>query len=217
MSCLVMAKAPVAGRAKTRLGARVGMALAADLAAAALLDTIDACVEAVGAERCSLALEGDLAGAARGDEIAEALRGWHVFGQRGNELGERLACAHADAPAGPRVQIGMDTPQVTSALLHALLDGLGTHDATLASATDGGWWALAVARGDDAGPLVAVPMSTATTGDDTAAALRAGGLTVAPGPVLCDVDTVEDAVLVTAQAPWTRFAASWRAIAERSA
>ena len=45
---LVLAKAPVAGRVKTRLGADVGMAYAADLAAAALLDTLLACTAAFG-------------------------------------------------------------------------------------------------------------------------------------------------------------------------
>lgn len=217
MSCLVVAKAPVAGRAKTRLGRIVGMSAAADLAAAALLDTIDACEGAVGAERCTIALEGDLADAARGAEIADALRGWTVLDQRGGELGERLALAHEDAPAGPRVQVGMDTPQVTAVLLQDVLDRLSSHDAVLAPAADGGWWALAVARGADAGALVGVPMSTARAGQDTAAALRADGLRVATGPVLRDVDTAEDAALVAEQAPSTRFAATWRAVAVRSA
>ena len=216
-SCLVVAKAPLAGRVKTRLGRHVGMAMAADLAAAALLDTIDACAEAVDPGLCSIALDGDLADAVRGDEIAGRLLGWHVFPQRGADLGVRLAHAHADAPGLPRVQIGMDTPQVTPELLRDVLEGLRTHDAALAPATDGGWWALALAGGTDAGALVGVPTSTSTTGHDTVTALRARGLSVTSGPVLRDVDTVEDAALVAAQAPWTRFAAAWRAGARRSA
>ena len=39
---LVVAKAPVPGQAKTRLAASVGEQAAADIAAAALLDTLDA-------------------------------------------------------------------------------------------------------------------------------------------------------------------------------
>lgn len=216
-SCLVVAKVPRPGSVKTRLGRRVGMGLAADLAAAALLDTLDACAQAVGADLCNIALDGDPAHGARGDEIAAQLVGWQVFPQRGADLGERLAFAHSDARDLPRVQIGMDTPHVTPSLLLSVLEALGTHDAALAPAADGGWWALALAGGTGAGALVGVPMSTPTTGDDTAAALRASGLTVASGPLLRDVDTVEDAVLVAAQAPWTRFAATWRAVAERSA
>ncbi len=44
----MLAKAPVAGRVKTRLGADVGMAYAAELAAAALLDSLDACADGFG-------------------------------------------------------------------------------------------------------------------------------------------------------------------------
>ena len=215
-SCLVVAKVPRPGSVKTRLGRRVGMGLAADLAAAALLDTLDACADAVVADLCSIALDGDPAHGARGDEIAARLLGWQVFGQRGTDLGERLAFAHADARDLPRVQIGMDTPQITPALLHQVLEELGTHDAALAPAADGGWWALALAGGACAGALAGVPMSTPTTRDDTAKALRANGQTVASGPLLHDVDTVEDAELVAAQAPWTLFAATWRVATERS-
>ena len=215
-SCLVVAKVPRPGFVKTRLGRRVGMGVAADLAAAALLDTLDACSEAVGPTRCSIALEGDLADGVRSDEIVDRLLGWQVFSQRGTDLGERLSFAHADAPDLPRVQIGMDTPQITPALLHKVLEGLETHDAALAPAADGGWWALALAGGACAGALAGVPMSTPTTRDDTAKALRANGQTVASGPLLHDVDTVEDAELVAAQAPWTLFAATWRVATERS-
>ena len=43
---LVVAKAPVAGRVKTRLGAAIGMAAAAEVAASALLDSLLACTAA---------------------------------------------------------------------------------------------------------------------------------------------------------------------------
>jgi len=215
-TCLVVAKTPQPGLVKTRLGQQVGMAAAADLAAAALLDTLDACVAAVGADRCSVALDGELSEAVRRDEIGDRLRGWMVFPQCGGALGERLAQAHADAPPLPRVQTGMDTPQVTPALLRAVADGLVGHDADLAPAVDGGWWALAIRRASYAAALADVPMSTATAGDDTRAALLDRGLTVATGPVLRDVDTVEDAALVAKEAPWTRFATAWLALPEGS-
>src|SRR5690349_472622 len=111
---LLTAKAPVAGQAKTRLGAVTGMGAAADLAAAALLDTIDACAAAFSS--CHLALAGDLAEAERTEELRAALAGWDVFAQVGETFAERLAHAH-DHVGGPVVQIGMDTPQVTPARL----------------------------------------------------------------------------------------------------
>ena len=45
---------------KTRLGADIGMERAAEVAAAALLDTLAACVTAVGAGHCHLSLAGEL-------------------------------------------------------------------------------------------------------------------------------------------------------------
>src|SRR5205085_8467621 len=88
---LVVAKAPVAGRVKTRLGAEIGSGSAAEVAAAALLDTIAACRDAFGVDGCLLALAGDLTDAVRGDEIARALDGWSVARQRGATFSERLA------------------------------------------------------------------------------------------------------------------------------
>ena len=129
----MLAKAPVAGRVKTRLGADVGMAYAADLAAAALLDTLLACTAAFGPGSCRLALAGDLTGAVRADELHAALGGWTVVPQRGGDFAERLVNAHLDAAEhdGAVVQIGMDTPQVTTGQLTAVADGLAHHGAVL--------------------------------------------------------------------------------------
>lgn len=110
---LVVAKAPVVGRVKTRLGQVVGMERAAELATAALLDTLAACAEAYGVERCHLALDGDLADARGADELLEAVSGWSVHPQRGAGFAERLVRAHrtvATATDAPVVQVGMDTP-----------------------------------------------------------------------------------------------------------
>lgn len=212
---LVVAKAPVPGLAKTRLGAQVGHVAAADLAAAALLDTLDACAAAFGGV-CHLALAGDLRGARRADHIRAALRSWHVFAQEGESLGERLAHAHgtlaAEAP-GAVVQVGMDTPQLTSGLLvdagEALLPGRGV----IGPAADGGWWLLGLAEPADAVVLAEVPMSTPRTGFDTRRALTGWGVRLSSGPTLRDVDTVADAALVAREAPHTRFAEAWSRVA----
>ncbi len=213
---LVIAKAPVPGLAKTRLGAEVGMDVAAELAAAALLDTLQTCAATVGVAGCRLALEGDLTSAVYADRLAAALAGWTVFPQRGDGLAERLACSHLDLAAeqpGPVVQICMDTPQVTEADLTAVIDGLDDHDAVLADAEDGGWWALALADPRRGEHLVGVPMSTPTTGAATRSAFEAAGLTVGRGPVLRDVDVVDDADAVAAAcAADSAFAELWRRV-----
>lgn len=206
---LVVAKAPVAGRAKTRLGADIGLAEAAEVAAAALIDSLAACREAVGPRRCHLSLAGDLGPAARGAEIARLLDGWTVTVQVGAGLGERLARAHRDVGAGPVVQIGMDTPQVTAAMLVEAAAGLATHDAVLGPAEDGGWWTLALRHPAAASAVRGVPMSTSTTYDDTRAALLAAGVGVGSTVALRDVDTAADAEAVAATAPGGEFARAW--------
>ncbi|MCF6378023.1 DUF2064 domain-containing protein [Nocardioides KLBMP 9356] len=210
MKVLLVAKAPVAGRVKTRLGALVGHDAAADLAAAALLDTLDAC-RATGAGG-HLSLDGDVADAVRGAEVAAALEGWTVTPQRGDDFAARLVAAHRDAGDGVVVQIGMDTPQVTAAALVDVVDAMADHDAVLAPATDGGWWALARRRADVVRHLREVPMSSDRTFDETQAALERAGARVTHGASMTDVDEVADADLVASLAPGTRFAEAWRAL-----
>ena len=218
---LVMAKAPVAGLVKTRLGADIGMDEAAGLAAAALLDTLDACTRGFGADRCHLALDGDLSSAVHGELVRQALSGWTVTGQRGDTFAARLVNAHvalAETAPGPVVQIGMDTPQVTPRLLAAVVAALGEEadpagaDAVLGAAPDGGWWVLALRDSANAAPLNDVAMSTPTTCADTRQALSSGGLRVSSAAPLRDVDTVPDAVAVAREAPHTRFAQAWTTV-----
>lgn len=207
---LVMAKAPVPGRAKTRLGAVVGHDLAADLAAAALIDTLFACRRS--GARTVVALAGELADSPHGAALTRATADCEIFAQEGDDFAERLVHAHRVAGPGVVVQIGMDTPQMTSDDLVAVAARLTEgDDAVLAPATDGGWWALARRDPAVAVPLSEVEMSTPTTCDDTKAALEAAGFRVATGHELCDVDTVEDAQEVADGAPGTHFARLWLA------
>jgi len=211
-SVLVVAKAPEPGRVKTRLGADVGMDLAAELAAAALLDTLSACAAFTPSRHLSLA--GELDRAVRAGDLMAAVQGWTVHPQVGDDFAERLADAHSRV-AGPVVQVGMDTPHLTPALLRDAAAGLATYDAVLGPAEDGGWWVLALRDPARAAALAGVPMSTPTTGADTRAALEAAGLSVGTTAVLRDVDTVADADAVAASAPDTRFAAAWTNRASR--
>jgi glycosyltransferase A (GT-A) superfamily protein (DUF2064 family) len=198
---LVLAKAPVPGRVKTRLCPPCTPGQAAGIAAAALADTLDA--TAAAAAGTVLALDGRMAAPA----------GVAVREQRGGSLGERIAAAFAGLP-GPVLQVGMDTPQVTPGLLDQCLAALdATVDAVLGPATDGGWWALGLHDPAHAGLIAGVPMSTPDTGRLTAAALRDAGLRVGTLPTLRDVDTWADAVAVAGLAPHGRFAAAVGAVA----
>ncbi|MCU1619869.1 MAG: uncharacterized protein JWR41_1875, partial [Modestobacter sp.] len=192
---LVITKAPVPGRSKTRLTPPCTPEQAAAIAAAAVGDTLDA-VRATPVQRRVVALDGE-----PGDLD---LTGCVVVPQVEGDLGNRLAHAFADAmdtPDGdlPTLLIGMDTPQVSPQLLADCLDQLvaaGPGTAVLGTAPDGGWWALGVHSPAAALVLPDVPMSRKDTALLTRAALQQAGLTVLDLPELTDIDHFPDAVSV---------------------
>ena len=152
---VVIAKAPVPGRVKTRLTPPYTPHEAARLAEAALADTLQAAARAPFA-RHVLALAGASA-ALRGPRPAGSPRagwlppGFEVTGQRGDGLDERIAAALDEAYAQlavPVVLIGMDTPQVTPGLLESVARPLarGEADAVFGPARDGGFWLLGLRR-----------------------------------------------------------------------
>lgn len=209
---MVIAKEPVPGRVKTRLTPPYTPGEAAWLAEAALADTLGA-VRSAPAARRVLALDG-----VPGRWLPP---GFDVIGQRGGGLAERIAWALADARASwpaPVVLIGMDTPQVTPALLAAAAGPLvsGAADATFGPAEDGGFWLLGL-REIDPALVLGVPMSRPDTGSRQLARLHEAGLRVRLLPELADVDTAEQAERIAAAAPGSRFAGRVRALADRSA
>ena len=213
VTVLVVAKAPVPGLAKTRLAATLGDAAAADIAAAALLDTLDAVADAQ-VETRVVAMTGDLARACRAPEIRDRLAAFTVIDQRGDDFAARLVNAHADAAAltgRPVLQIGMDTPQVSAELLTDCARALLSAPVVLGMARDGGWWVLGVTEAATAKCLLDVPMSRSDTGALTLAALQHTGVSVTLVEELHDVDTVDDIETVrTRCGPSSRFVATTR-------
>ncbi|SDF46290.1 TIGR04282 family arsenosugar biosynthesis glycosyltransferase [Klenkia brasiliensis] len=196
---LVITKAPVPGRSKTRLTPPCTPEQAAAVASAAVGDTLDV-VRATPVQRRVVALDG-----APGDLD---LTGMVVVPQVEGDLGTRLAAAFADAMAGdgdlPTLLVGMDTPQISPELLTDSLARLvtaGPGSVVLGTAPDGGWWALGVHTPDAAAVLPDVPMSRDDTAANTRAALEAAGLTVLDLPQLTDVDHWAEAVEVAALCP----------------
>lgn len=202
----VIAKAPVAGRVKTRLCPPCTPEQAAALAEAALRDTLAAMAQ-IRETRSGRAVR-------RVILLDGAPGPWHhderLVAQRGDGLDERLAAAFEDLCDTPTLIVGMDTPQVTGALLSDALAALDTSDAVLGAVADGGYWCIGLRRADPRA-LLGVPMSTAHTLAAQRARLDDLGLTTAEVGALVDVDTIDDAAQVAALAPETRFA---RAFAE---
>lgn len=194
---LVIAKQPVAGRAKTRLTPPCTPDQAATLADAALRDTLETAAK-VPASRHVLVFEGD-----PGPWRPE---GFEVMAQRGDGLGQRLQAAFDDV-GGPALLIGMDTPQVTSAQLGEAVRALDDEgvDSVLGPTADGGYWCVGF-RGPVPGAFDGVPMSAPDTYERQRERFAELGVRVGHQPLLRDVDTIDDAKAVAAIAPGTRFA-----------
>jgi len=209
---LVIAKSPQPGRVKTRLTPARTPEQAAQLAEAALVDTLTTLAR-VPAGRRLLVLDGP-----PGRWLPP---GWEVVPQCGGGLDARLAAAFASASEGddgpPALLVGMDTPQLEARVVAEALSRAGRIgvDAWFGPAADGGFWAFGLARPDPELArrlLLGVPMSHSSTGAALRERLATAGLRVATLPVLNDVDTVADAAEVAALAPGSRFTFTWRAV-----
>jgi hypothetical protein len=197
VALLVIAKAPVPGRSKTRLCPPCSFEEAVALAEASLRDTLDA-VLATPVPHRVLVLDG-----APGPWLPD---GFDVIPQRGNGLGERLAGAFEDC-GEPAFLVGMDTPQVTPALLSQGLAAVERGETAFGAAPDGGYWAIGLPR-PDRRVFHGIPMSRPDTGTRQRERLVELGLNICDLPPLRDVDTFADARAVAAAAPATRFAAA---------
>jgi glycosyltransferase A (GT-A) superfamily protein (DUF2064 family) len=205
-SLVLIAKQPVPGRVKTRLIGERTAQQAADLAAAAIADTVRALNDFPCHNRVLL-FDGDPAGV-----VAD---GWQLITQTTGGLDERLSAGFDALPAGPALLVGMDTPQLTADLLRF---DPANYDACLGLAADGGFWTIGFTDPRQArGCILGVPMSTAATGTEQLRRLTERGLSVQSLPVLTDVDTPDTAHEVALAAPGTEFAALWRQLGESAA
>lgn len=178
----VMAKAPVAGRVKTRLGRDIGEARATALARALLRDTWTlAC--SVPELDVALALEGPSDGLA----LWPAPRLWS---QGEGDLGTRLERALGRALAAHpfALVIGADCPHLPPERIRQAASALQQGaDATLVPAVDGGF-ALLGLRTCPTGLLAELPWSVPHTASATEQRLRQRGLSVRRLAPTFDVD-----------------------------
>ena len=138
----IFARLPTAGRTKTRLAAAIGDELAARLAAAFLLDTLDH-AKALPDVRVVLAGMPD-DDESRAAFAALAGPGVEFWPQPDGDLGGRLS-AFFDAflPISSRVVvIGADSPSLPPAIVQSAMDRLRRSDVMLGPAADGGFYLL---------------------------------------------------------------------------
>ena len=195
---IIMAKAPIAGRVKTRLAPLLGddgaLALHRQLIESTLFRARDAALGAV-----TLWVEGDITL----PEITTCALRQRVGlqAQQGADLGARMqaafahtfAQAFANAPASDRrcLLIGSDCPALTSLTLRAASTALEHHDAVLVPALDGGYVLIGLTRPQ---PVLFDGIAWGT--DRVLAATRArmtdAGLSCVELDPLPDLDTPDD-------------------------
>lgn len=189
----VMAKAPLAGLAKTRLAPALGAAGAAALAEQ-LLEYAVAQAVAAGLGEVALWVTPDTAHAA-----FVRLRQRHgvaLFEQGAGDLGARMARVFEQTLAAgdtPLLLMGSDAPALHAAMLRQAAAALQTHDAVFVPALDGGY-ALVGLRRPQPALFDGMTWSTAAVMAHTRDRLQGAGLRWAELPPVADVDEPADLV-----------------------
>jgi glycosyltransferase A (GT-A) superfamily protein (DUF2064 family) len=175
---LITAKAPLPGNVKTRLSPPLAPELAARLAEAFLTDVL-------GAARAVDPGAGFLCPAADAADLRRRFPGVPVVAQ----AGAGLAAALAGGVRGGAVVVAGDAPGIRPATIAAA--ATADADLVLAPSRDGGF-ALIRMRLHRPAVFADIHWSTGRVLDQTVAAGRAAGLTVALLDPVADVDTIAD-------------------------
>ena len=198
----VMAKAPVAGFAKTRLAPVLGPDGAAALALRLLQHAVAQAAAAAAAGRGPVTLWAtpDM----RHPVFAQlqALHGLTLAVQGQGDIGQRMARVFAQSFAqtgGPLLLMGSDLPGLSAAVLRDAAAALAGHDAVFVPALDGGYGLVGLHR-PLPGLFDGVAWSTPQVMAQTRQRLAACGLRHAELPPLPDID--EPADLVHLPAGW---------------
>jgi uncharacterized protein len=175
---LIAAKAPLPGRAKTRLSPPLPPALAARLAEAFLTDVL-------GVARLVDAGAGFLCPAADAADLRRRFAGVPLLVQDGDGLTGALA----SGVRGGAVVLAGDAPGIRPEAIMAAASSPA--DVALGPTRDGGFGLIRMRRFR---PEIfdGIRWSTGSVLDQTVAACRAAGLTVALLDPVADVDTVDD-------------------------
>lgn len=193
VTLVVMAKAPLAGRAKTRLIPALGPRGAADLAGQMLMRTL-AAAQASGVGPVELCAEPAVSSA---DWQSVTLPGGLDYSTQGEgDLGERMAGVSKRLLARGEAVIlmGTDCVQMSPALLRRAVAALNGSDAVVYPTRDGGYALLGLRRFT---PDIFrdMPWSTDRVFSLTRERLHHLGWRVAVGECLDDVDQPEDLTL----------------------
>jgi rSAM/selenodomain-associated transferase 1 len=191
---VIVAKAPVAGRVKTRLAATLGSERATEVAVAMLLDTLEGC-------RRVFSDVGVLCGADADVQPLRELAGptAPIVVQEGAGLGSALSTGARFAVGRGRaaIMVSSDIPGVPPGALEATAAHLaGGADVVLGPGHDGGYWLIAM-REEHPELFARIAWSTGSVLDATLARCRALGLDVRLVERWRDIDTEVDVAALT--------------------
>ena len=192
---VIFAKAPVPGRAKTRLAPALGEEGAAALARRMLDRTVAeaSAVLVASTELCVTPAPDDPDWAGRLPRKAT-----RVIDQGAGDLGDRLArAADRVLSEGDRaVLIGTDCPALTERRLRAACWELESHDAVIHPTFDGGYALLGLNRFDPS-IFADIPWSGPDVARLTIGRIRALGWHLHLGETLRDIDTPDDLAYIS--------------------
>ncbi|MGC4190505.1 MAG: DUF2064 domain-containing protein [Thermomicrobiales bacterium] len=193
---LIAARNPVAGETKTRLGATIGMACAAQLYGTFLHDLVDRFMTAD--------LSYDLGWAYTPEshpfrvtieriQPDRELDHVHFVMQEGSDWAARQAMLlrwGAEQGYAATVLTASDSPQMTRAMVDDAFAGLDAADVVVGRVHDGGYYLIGVRGFLDV--VTGVPMSTTTAARDLISQARRRGLDVATIESTFDIDVEAD-------------------------
>ena len=185
---IMMSKAPVEGRVKTRLAKDTSSAFAANLQKAFITDIADRF--ASGAFRTVVACAPDC----EHPTFQELMKnGWELWDQGSGSLGERMRRARdsaLDEGAGPVVFIGSDSPTLPKALVDSAFEALGHCELVLGPAFDGGYYLIGTSAREDS-IFTNIPWGTGSVFSTTVLRLQEQRTRFAVLPFWYDVDDID--------------------------
>jgi uncharacterized protein len=181
---VIFAKAPVAGRVKTRLIPALGAEGAAQLARDMLARTLE--------EAQATGLEVELCGDPDPTQWREPIASVRFTAQGPGDLGDRLArTAERVLAAQPVLLVGTDCPDLHRGRLRAAAEALEGCDAIIHPAADGGYALLGLRRFDPS-LFAGIAWSGPSVAQATIERIAALGWSLRIADTLCDIDEPAD-------------------------
>jgi len=203
---VVMAKAPVAGKVKTRLIPQMGPQGAAEVYKAMLQCILQR------ARRLNQASNGGSSGALSGgagtgisryvlacdmarqkldEDLVRMAGDWELIEQGPGDLGEKMTSVWRQIGGGPAIFIGADSPDIPMDMLTHIPQMVSEADVGIGQAADGGYWTLAATRMVRQ-ILVGIDWGSSKVYHQTCKAIDHAGLRVVQLGSWHDVDEIED-------------------------